>query len=64
VFGDAIELANKKQISLNEVLPHFGRDNAGRRERLARWLDPLALLPDQKKKQQQHQQQQHQKQRA
>lgn len=61
VYAEAIDLANTKQVSLSEVMPYFSKTNPGKRERLAQWLDPLALLPDQKKKQQQQKQQQQQK---
>jgi len=53
VFQEAIEMANKKQVGLSEVFIHFSKANKEKRERLARWLDPLALLPEQKKKQEQ-----------
>lgn len=61
MYAEAIDLANTKQVSLSEVMPYFSKTNPGKRERLAQWLDPLALLPDQKKKQQQQKQQQQQK---
>jgi hypothetical protein len=62
VYAEAIDLATTKQVSLSEVMPYFSKTNPGKRERLAQWLDPLALLPDQKKKQQQQKQQQQQQQ--